>query len=984
MSYNSLFGLGSHSPDPSLAVSLDLQQDISGGSVVNNGFAPNWTTVGSPAFNASGGPNSWLPGYSHFAAGVLAEGDQSSVATPEDVWTIAAWLRPQRSSRSDMFSLWDTTGRRTMIAFSVNTANNIQIYPQNFKEDVGGFGNWHFCAMSNRWNVDARVVVDGRSETIAADSGEGLAGPPTLGRSGDWDAVCDAAWAAYFTRGLSDAELVEVQNGPEPINTALPTLTMGSTSWSGTVGTWDSQNNGTVSYAWELRLVEDDSVVESGGGEFPSGSGTYNNANGYYLAVDATNDGGTDLEARSRVGTLGNGLVGWYDASIDDTATDLSGSGNDGTLALGAIAVADTDGPGVGVQAWHLTATDNNGHLNTNIDTTVWHPDTDGFTWSFWLKPETVSSARYWVSNSDGNTAYYIRNQNSALTRLNLLGSSALDVTDGLVVDQWAHVVARANSTTAEVLIDGVSVGTIAYTKGSYPTPQTLIMGRVTGNNGERGHYDSIRIYSRPLSDAEIAEVYEGGRAYDHRDLPEGLGDEVAWYCPSIDDSPDDLSGNGNDGTYNGGMGTVADTNAGGQRAYELDGVDDSINLTGSNFLSGLGSVSLSTWAYIDNFSDTNIIYHESTDSAASLSRLAFLVRTDGQLRVGGRIDDGNSFTVFANSANSAVSLGSWHHLAAVCDFVSGTHRVYLDGIDITDSSSSTTGAFDANLPDAIKVGTNNANYFVGRIDDFRIYGRAISEIEITHLATQRGVLGPPDGIDLDYLWSPTQGDETSLGPIANIGTAGTQDLVTSNVTGNMAWVSDTDKDGLYAIDMEDRDSYRGDPFSTAYSAVTLGCWVKCLDADESGYILSLGSNTSSLWLAAEFRTGGNIRIWSNGVPTQVSDGGITKTDWNHIAVQYDGTNAKLFVNGTEVAAATSAAPSTYNEAVFGTGGTSVFGVEGRIDGMFLEYSELTDPEIAELAVDRTYPTNIDPTEGWHNPFRNSFFYNPFFDNEAL
>ena len=40
-----------------------------------------------------------------------------------------------------------------------------------------------------------------------------------------------------------------------------------------------------------------------------------------------------------------------------------------------------------------------------------------------------------------------------------------------------------------------------------------------------------------------------------------------------------DQSGNGNDGTYNGGMGTVSDTGSGGSVAFLFDGTDDFINL---------------------------------------------------------------------------------------------------------------------------------------------------------------------------------------------------------------------------------------------------------------------------------------------------------------------------------------------------------------------------------------------------------------------
>ena len=31
--------------------------------------------------------------------------------------------------------------------------------------------------------------------------------------------------------------------------------------------------------------------------------------------------------------------------------------------------------------------------------------------------------------------------------------------------------------------------------------------------------------------------------------MPTGLGDELLWLCPSLDDSPNDLSGNGNHAT---------------------------------------------------------------------------------------------------------------------------------------------------------------------------------------------------------------------------------------------------------------------------------------------------------------------------------------------------------------------------------------------------------------------------------------------------
>jgi len=331
------------------------------------------------------------------------------------------------------------------------------------------------------------------------------------------------------------------------------------------------------------------------------------------------------------------------------------------------------------------------------------------------------------------------------------------------------------------------------------------------------------------------------------------------------------------------------------------------------------------------------------------------------------------------------MSSGVWHHIALVSDKTNDTGYLYVDASEIANTDISSASGDCEDRP--FRVGASNFNpgveRFNGFVDDVRVFERAITQEELEQLAA-----GRYPSVDLDYLWSPTQGAETTYGPIANIGTAGTQDLSTGNVTGNMTWVSDTEKKGLYAADVEDRDHYVWTGFNTPYTPVTIGCWVKCNDADESGYIFNMASTGKTLFLGAEFRTSNQIRLWCDGTSTQVGDGNITKTDWNHVAVTYDGTDGRLFLNGSEIATKTGNQPTAYPEIKYGTAGGSVFGVEGRIDGMFLEHSVLSDDQILYLATDRKYnftPPGPAPTPGgWKSPFRNSYFHNPFFDNEAL
>lgn len=106
-----------------------------------------------------------------------------------------------------------------------------------------------------------------------------------------------------------------------PVNQTLPTLTINSDgTWSGTVGGW---SNEPTSYAWELRQVSDDSVVASGTGEDPAGSGL--EFGSYYLWVEATNGAGS-ASAESAAAYYTEPVVckaGSLAAAVGDTEVSL-------------------------------------------------------------------------------------------------------------------------------------------------------------------------------------------------------------------------------------------------------------------------------------------------------------------------------------------------------------------------------------------------------------------------------------------------------------------------------------------------------------------------------------------------------------------------------------------------------------------------------------------------------------------------------------
>jgi hypothetical protein len=92
-------------------------------------------------------------------------------------------------------------------------------------------------------------------------------------------------------------------------------------------------------------------------------------------------------------------------------------------------------------------------------------------------------------------------------------------------------------------------------------------------------------------------------------------------------------------------------------------------------------------------------------------------------------------------AANGPITLPSgWHHVAVVFDDAAMRIRLYMDGVEV---GSNTTTL----LPNNLGVTTQNwlgrsqwsgDGYFMGSIDDFRIYSRPLSEGEVRYLAGDR------------------------------------------------------------------------------------------------------------------------------------------------------------------------------------------------------------------------------------------------------
>jgi len=245
--------------------------------------------------------------------------------------------------------------------------------------------------------------------------------------------------------------------------------------------------------------------------------------------------------------------------------------------------------------------------------------------------------------------------------------------------------------------------------------------------------------------------------------MPTGLGDEQLWISATNDNTGtstafDDLSGQGNDGTANGGMLVVADTSEGGTYAFDFDGTDDFIELplTAMNF--GSGDLSISFWV---SSTDTNggPLLNNYSGGGSSGKWLNVHLNNDGSSSQVGNMysefDDGTTKRSF-NTASKSYNDGNWRHFTLVRDNAAGFMYLYEGSGSTPVSSASVAGIGSLNGSKAMRIGSwtsliTGRSLLDGKMDDIRHYDRVLTQAEITHLATSRGIEGGPGGAATNY-----------------------------------------------------------------------------------------------------------------------------------------------------------------------------------------------------------------------------------------
>lgn len=213
------------------------------------------------------------------------------------------------------------------------------------------------------------------------------------------------------------------------------------------------------------------------------------------------------------------------------------------------------------------------------------------------------------------------------------------------------------------------------------------------------------------------------------------LTDGLIAYYP-FSGNANDASGSGHNGTVYGAS-LTADRFGNLNSAYSFDGVDDYVRIPDDPQLDGMDSLTLSVWVKLNDSNQEMEVLNKYFHSGYPL---------DGSYNIG--IDGWGPLAVFQYNTKDAyvikisdepLPIEPWHHIVGV---YTGTEGIlYIDGSKaaLSRDDPDSYGPVNRTINNDLLIGCGEQSgglvkFFSGKVDDIRIYNRALTDSEIYDL----------------------------------------------------------------------------------------------------------------------------------------------------------------------------------------------------------------------------------------------------------
>lgn len=433
---------------------------------------------------------------------------------------------------------------------------------------------------------------------------------------------------------------------------------------------------------------------------------------------------------------VNSGTIVWPNTAFDETGTYDGTYGGSPTQGVPGLLIDDID-----------TAVTFGGGIDYVLS--PFRISTTEFSVSFIINYQVLTTSDYaYAQYSGGHGARLAIGTDPTGLRMGFQVGGVTAYSDGdMVVDTTYHFVFTRNASgVCMIYKDSVAQSITAVNALVLPDVDTVIGGLTAGATGIDGTMDEVVIYSRELSAQEVADLYSSSQDTLEATpivYSEAINDllPVAYWrlgeaTPGTGAAVDET---GNyDGTYVGSpIGTTGLLVNDGDTAVSFDGSSQYIDSLGIETVIGFTG-SISALIQIDPSSITASRIFCVNDNASNSNRFLFTITSNGFLGIYASIGLGT-----LNGISSTVDLrdGNIHNVVASSD--SSIWRLYVDGIEITDTNvlSSNTGTWVGNLTvknsSTIGVEYLNSAYsseFDGIIDEVAIFETALTSAQVAKL----------------------------------------------------------------------------------------------------------------------------------------------------------------------------------------------------------------------------------------------------------
>jgi len=431
------------------------------------------------------------------------------------------------------------------------------------------------------------------------------------------------------------------------------------------------------------------------------------------------------------------GLVGYWTFDGKDLLTglalDRSGQGNNGALVAMSTSTSRVQGK-LG-QALNFDGV--NDYINYSVNAYGLGIRRSG-TFSGWLKPRDFNSDCFILSDWNATAGMTLRMDlgGTKATFYVYPNNHRINPSYTFAIGKWYHLVGVMDGDTIYLYANGVSIGstTLGEDIGNSVSTLKIAQRGDLGGSYSTCIFDDVRIYNRALSATEISQLYNSTQAkFNAPDpSPGSLTSGLVGYWTF--DGKDLLTGLALDRSGQGNNGNLVSMSTSTSRvqgklgqALNFDGTNDYISFPGNSAITNPTAITLSAW-----FKASKVGVEQRIINLHQRYRLE-LSSTNKIYCAFTTVNQAWSFCTTLGSTTLVAN--KWYHAAVTYDGIS-TYTYYLNGIADNTNSSQYTGSITGgqNQP-CIGYGCDLAShYFNGLIDDARIYNRALSASEISHL----------------------------------------------------------------------------------------------------------------------------------------------------------------------------------------------------------------------------------------------------------